>query len=101
MAKKKRKAASPFMRSQGARIGLLRDVLGWSNAELARRTGIPEPVLSMYVHGGRQSISTMDMWKIARETGTTTDWLIYGDPRYLSVEMRTLLSQPAEDIDLG
>jgi transcriptional regulator with XRE-family HTH domain len=86
------------MQSQGERIGLLHDVLGWTNEELSRRTGIPAPVLSMYVHARRQSITTIDMWRIARETGVTTDWLIYGDPRYLSAEMRTLLYQtPPED----
>ena len=88
------------MKSQGARIGLLRDSLKWSNLKLSERTGIPAPTLSMYIYAKKLSINSHHLWRIAQATGVTTDWLISGDRRGLSKAMLDLLGpEPNNDSD--
>src|SRR5262245_43102204 len=72
------------MRAQGQRIGRLRMLLDWSNLEMARRAGLTQPTLSAYIHGRKKSISTKDVWKIARITGTETNFIISGETKYLN-----------------
>ena len=62
----------------GMRIALLRASNGWSQAELARRIGVSTSAVGMYEQGRREP-SLDIVVRLAREFGTTTDYLLMGD----------------------
>jgi transcriptional regulator with XRE-family HTH domain len=72
------------IRAQGERIGRLRTIMDWSNKEMAHRAGVSEPTLSAYVYGRKKSISTRDVWMLAKITGTETNFIISGETKYLN-----------------
>ncbi len=62
----------------GKRIAIALDSLGWSQADLSRKTGITRASISQFVNG-RRLPSLPLLHKIARELGVTSDNLITGD----------------------
>jgi hypothetical protein len=73
---------------QGERIGALREILRWSNKEMAVRTGIPEPTLSQFIYGRKKSIHSIDIYRIAAATGTDANFIIYGNTKCLTALWR-------------
>jgi transcriptional regulator with XRE-family HTH domain len=72
------------VRAQGERIGLLRQIMDWSNKEMAHRLGVKQATLSQYIYGRKKSISTRDIWRLAQITGTETNFIISGETKYLN-----------------
>jgi transcriptional regulator with XRE-family HTH domain len=66
--------------AQGRRLRALLTALGWSQAELALRTGISTTSINRYYQGenGRNA------WKIANATGVTPGYILDGDLRGLT-----------------
>lgn len=60
--------------SVGVRIRELLDQLGMSGAELARRIGVTQPTISDLING--RSRSSVHLHAIARELGTTPEYLL-------------------------
>jgi DNA-binding XRE family transcriptional regulator len=72
-------------KAQSQRIERMREILHWSNKEMAHRAGVGASTLSKYARGrGRISINTEDVWKIARITGTEANYIISGETKYLN-----------------
>lgn len=61
----------------GARLRMIRDALGISQAELAKRVGLVRPSLTN-IEVGRQRIRLDQVEAIARELGTTPRALMKG-----------------------
>ena len=61
----------------GARIASLRNRLGWSQAELARRLNISPSAVGMYEQGRREPSADM-LVAIARVLGVSTEFLLTG-----------------------
>jgi transcriptional regulator with XRE-family HTH domain len=80
--------ATVSIAAQGQRIGMLREILDWSNKEMAVRTGIPEPSLSQFIYGRKKSIHSLDIYRIAAATGTDANFIIYGNTKCLTVLWR-------------
>jgi transcriptional regulator with XRE-family HTH domain len=66
--------------AQGRRLSALLYKLGWSQAELALRTGISAQNVNRYCKGHR-SINDKAIWKIANATGLTPGYILDGDLR--------------------
>ncbi len=62
------------------RIQELREVKGWSQAELSRRSGVPQPTISRLETGSRQAVNLEILEKLADALGC--------DPGYLIVKKR-------------
>jgi transcriptional regulator with XRE-family HTH domain len=60
----------------GSRIKQSRERLGWSQNELARRSGVPQPLLSQLEAGQRDSMTTDNAKRLARALGVGVDYLI-------------------------
>ena len=60
----------------GARLKKSRERLGWSQSELARRAGVPQPFISQLESGQRDSITTDNARRLARALGVGVDYLI-------------------------
>jgi len=60
----------------GARIKRQRGKLGISQRELARRMGIPQPVISNLERGVRDEMTTSLLKRFAQTLGCTTDYLV-------------------------
>jgi transcriptional regulator with XRE-family HTH domain len=60
----------------GERIRRQRDKLGISQRELARRMGIPQPVISDFERGVRDEMTTALLKNFAQHLGCTTDYLV-------------------------
>jgi transcriptional regulator with XRE-family HTH domain len=60
----------------GIRIKQSRERLGWSQNELARRAGVPQPLLSQLEAGQRHSMTTENAKRVARALGVGVDYLI-------------------------
>ena len=76
-------------REIGQRIMALMNVLGDSQAEFCRRTGISDQSLSNYFHGLRR-ISLDQALQICDSTGATLDWIYFGDPSGLPLKFAAL-----------
>ena len=60
----------------GARVKQYRLKHGWSQGELAKRAGVPQPLLS-YLESGRRDTVTTDVAKrLARTLGVSIDYLV-------------------------
>jgi len=60
----------------GARVKQCRLKHGWSQGELAKRAGVPQPLLS-YLESGRRDTVTTDVAKrLARALGVSIDYLV-------------------------
>src|SRR5262245_50385853 len=64
--------------AQGKRIGWLRWHYRWSNNEMALRCGLRPQQLSHFIYGSKQSISTVQIVRIAMACKVSTDWIISG-----------------------
>ncbi len=62
------------------RIKELRDVKGWSQAELARQSGVPQPTISRLEARQSDSVSLSNLERLAKALGC--------EPGYLIVKMR-------------
>ncbi len=58
------------------RLEELRNVKGWSQAELARRSGVPQPTISRLESGETQSINLPNLEKLASALGCDPGYLI-------------------------
>ena len=58
------------------RIQELREVKGWSQAELARRSGVPQPTISRLEAGSTDSINFPNLEKLAAALGCDPGYLI-------------------------
>jgi transcriptional regulator with XRE-family HTH domain len=69
--------------AQGRRLQALLTALGWSQAELALRTGISATSINRYCKGHRP-LRSNDACAIARATGLTPGYMLDGDLRGLT-----------------
>jgi repressor LexA len=60
----------------GQRLKRRREQLGISQRELARRMGIPQPVISDFERGARDEMTTSLLKRFAQHLGVTTDYLV-------------------------
>ncbi len=60
----------------GLRIQELREVKGWSQAELARRAGVPQPTISRLEAGQSESVNLPNLEKLATALGCDPGYLI-------------------------
>ena len=58
------------------RLKELREVNGWSQAELARRSGVNQSVISRLESGDTQSVSFENLERLARAVGCDPGYLI-------------------------
>ena len=58
------------------RIKEIRDVKGWSQAELARRSGVPQPTISRLEAGQSDSVSLTNLEKLAKALGCDPGYMI-------------------------
>jgi transcriptional regulator with XRE-family HTH domain len=68
----------------GERLRRLRELAGYSQAELARRAGMNRAVINMLESGVRTGLTAENARKLARGLNVTIDYLIgdstFGDP---------------------
>jgi transcriptional regulator with XRE-family HTH domain len=64
-----------FSKALGARIKYRREALGMSQRELAENMRVQPPSIAMY-ESGRRTPSLDLFFKLAKELGTTTDFLL-------------------------
>jgi len=82
--------------ARGRRVSARLEVLGWTQRRLSEETGIREPDISKMLKGDKKKgIDPIDAWRIARTTGLTEMYILYGDRQGLSPEVIRLL--PPED----
>jgi transcriptional regulator with XRE-family HTH domain len=72
--------------AQGRRLRALLKKFGWSQRELARRTGLYESDISKYCRGDK-SIDSDKAYLIASVTGLTTDYIIWGSVKGMPPEV--------------
>jgi len=60
----------------GARLKNARQRLHWSQSELARRAGVPQPLISQLESAQRDCITTDNARRLARALGVGVDYLI-------------------------
>jgi transcriptional regulator with XRE-family HTH domain len=60
----------------GERLKRLREVVGWSQNELARRSGVPRPTISDLEAGKQRGLTVANARKLARALGVSLDLLI-------------------------
>ncbi len=58
------------------RIKELRDVKGWSQAELARQSGVPQPTISRLEANQSDSINLSNLERLAKALGCEPGFLI-------------------------
>jgi transcriptional regulator with XRE-family HTH domain len=58
------------------RIQELREVKGWSQAELARQSGVPQSMISRLEAGTPQSVHLASLEKLAKALGCDPGYLI-------------------------
>lgn len=63
------------------RVQELREAKGWSQAELARRSGVPQPTISRIEAGESGSISLGNLERLAEALGVNAALLIVHEPR--------------------
>jgi len=79
---------SPAMRGRRVRERL--EVLGWTQKRLGEQIGETGPQVTKMLKGDRP-IGPVEAWRIARATGLTEMYILYGDRRGLSDEVLKLL----------
>jgi len=52
----------------------------WSEGELGRRSGVPQPTINRITSGESQSPRRNNIEKLARSLGVTPEWLLFGGP---------------------
>lgn len=62
----------------GGRVVYLRDLKGWSTAELARQAGFAQPTVWSLEKDKTKEVSARLLWGIAKALGTTPDYLWTG-----------------------
>jgi transcriptional regulator with XRE-family HTH domain len=62
------------------RLRELRDAKGWSQAELSRRSGVPQPTISRLEAGKLETISLSQLEKLAVAFGVNAAVLIEHEP---------------------
>ena len=60
----------------GERLKRLREVAGWSQNELAKRSGVPRPTISDLEAGKQRGLTVANARKLARALGVSLDLLI-------------------------
>lgn len=50
----------------------------WSEGELSRRSGVPQPTINRIISGESESPRRTTITKIARALGVTPEWLLFG-----------------------
>ncbi len=63
------------------RVQELRDAKGWSQAELARRSGVPQPTISRIEAGESGSITLANLERLADALGVNAALLIVHEPK--------------------
>lgn len=63
----------------GARIRIMRQFFGLTQAELAARTGLPKATIASY-ETGRRVASGKNLIALSRTLGVSTDWLLGAEP---------------------
>ena len=59
----------------GARIRIMRQFFGLTQAELAARTGLPKATIASY-ETGKRAASGKNLIALSRTLGVSTDWLL-------------------------
>jgi transcriptional regulator with XRE-family HTH domain len=82
--------------AQGRRVRARLDVLQQSDKWLAEQIGETQPQMSRMLNGERKGgLTPVDAWRIARATGLTELYILYGDRQLLAPEV--LRSLPPDD----
>ena len=76
-------------REVGRRIAALREAMSLSAAQFARHTGITAQALHNYESGLRR-ISLDQAILVCDRTGSTLDWIYFGDPSGLPLRFASL-----------
>lgn len=63
------------------RLPELRDVRGWSQAELARQSGVAQTTISAIERGQSQGVNFDVLERLAEALGTSASYLITDEPR--------------------
>ena len=71
------KQIEPVYRLLGAKVEMMRNTLGWTQAELATRIGMSRASIAS-LETGRQRLMMHDVEKVARAFGTTPKHLMKG-----------------------
>jgi transcriptional regulator with XRE-family HTH domain len=75
----------------GERLSVLRDVLGITQQELARRTGMDVNHYNMIENGGRHILNGEEARKIAEVGKVTVDWICSGKTAGIAPDMARCL----------
>jgi transcriptional regulator with XRE-family HTH domain len=70
----------PDPKSLGRNVARLREAQGWSQSELARRSGVSQAFISSLEGGRRTKASTDTALALARALGVTVDELLREEP---------------------
>ena len=82
--------------AQGRRVRAWLEVAGLTAKWLSEQIGQSEPQISRMLNGERKGgIDPVEAWRIARATGLTAMYILYGNREGLSSEV--LKSLPTED----
>lgn len=77
----------------GQRLRHARQVRGYSTAsDFARQLGVKVHTYAKWEQGENLPAKTAQLIQICRELGVSSDWLLSGDERHLTVEIAKLLS---------
>jgi hypothetical protein len=78
--------------ARGRRVIARLEVLGWTRKRLGEEIGeIPSQITKMLNATDGKGIGPVDAWRIARATGLTEMYILYGDRSGLSPEVIRLL----------
>jgi transcriptional regulator with XRE-family HTH domain len=81
--------------ARGRRVSARLEVLGWTQKELGDQIGQSAPNISKMLTGFKKGIDPIEAWRIARATGLTEAYILYGNREGLAPEVLRLL--PPED----
>ncbi|MHB0844735.1 LexA family transcriptional regulator [Stutzerimonas nitrititolerans] len=70
----------------GKRLAAMLEELDWSEGELKRRSGVPQPTIHRIITGESQDPRQGNVEKIAKALGVTAHWLRHGGSRDQSVK---------------
>lgn len=79
----------------GNRVAQRMHELGWSEGELGRKSGVPQPTVHRILNGVSASPRQANVEKIAKALGVTTEWLWKGG------EAPDTLTGPSSNIEPG
>jgi len=80
----------------GARVAQRIQELGWSEAELGRRSGVPQPTIHRIIAGTSASPRHSNVERIAKALGVTSNWLWHGTGSPLAAEKPTHMDSNVE-----